>query len=188
MEAIAETDDHLMLKYLEGEEISNEELRVALRAATISSKLVPVLCGTACATRACSRCWMRSSIICRRRSTFRPWSAPIRTRARKRSEPPTQRPAGRAVLQDRHRSLHGPAGLRAHLFRHAGQRQHLSERQQRKEGAHWATGAHARQPARGDDQGRRGRYCGRAGSQAHLHRRDPQRRQRADHPGDHLLP
>ncbi|HSN76805.1 MAG TPA: elongation factor G [Anaerolineae bacterium] len=47
IEAIAETDDHLMHKYLESEEISNQELRVALRAATISSKLVPVLCGTA---------------------------------------------------------------------------------------------------------------------------------------------
>ena len=47
VEAIAETDDALLHKYLEGEQISNEELRVALRAATISSKLVPVLCGTA---------------------------------------------------------------------------------------------------------------------------------------------
>ena len=47
VEAIAETDDHLMLKYLEGEEISHDELRVALRKATINSQLVPVLCGTA---------------------------------------------------------------------------------------------------------------------------------------------
>jgi elongation factor G len=47
VEAIAETDDHLMLKYLEGEQISNEELRAALRTATINSQLVPVLCGTA---------------------------------------------------------------------------------------------------------------------------------------------
>jgi elongation factor G len=47
VEAIAETDDSLLVKYLEGEEISPDELRVALRAATISSQLVPVLCGTA---------------------------------------------------------------------------------------------------------------------------------------------
>jgi elongation factor G len=47
VEAIAETDDHLMEKYLEGEEISTDELRVALRQATIRSQLVPVLCGTA---------------------------------------------------------------------------------------------------------------------------------------------
>ena len=47
VEAIAETDDHLMLKYLEGEEISHDELRMALRKATINSQLVPVMCGTA---------------------------------------------------------------------------------------------------------------------------------------------
>jgi elongation factor G len=47
VEAIAETDDDLTHKYLEGEEIINDELRVALRKATIRSQLVPVLCGTA---------------------------------------------------------------------------------------------------------------------------------------------
>ncbi|MFN2164946.1 MAG: GTP-binding protein, partial [Anaerolineae bacterium] len=47
IEAIVETDDDLTLKYLEGEEITAEELRSALRKATISSRLVPVLCGTA---------------------------------------------------------------------------------------------------------------------------------------------
>ena len=47
VEAVAETDDHLMLKYLDGEEISNDELRTALRTATLRSQLVPVLCGTA---------------------------------------------------------------------------------------------------------------------------------------------
>lgn len=46
IEKIAETDDELTLKYLEGEEISVEELRTALRQATIDLKLVPVLCGT----------------------------------------------------------------------------------------------------------------------------------------------
>ncbi len=44
---IAETDDALGEKYLLGEEISIEELRAALRRATIGNKLVPVLCGTA---------------------------------------------------------------------------------------------------------------------------------------------
>jgi len=46
IERIAETDEELTLKYLEGEEISIEELIVALRKATIASKLVPVLCGS----------------------------------------------------------------------------------------------------------------------------------------------
>ncbi|HLZ22807.1 MAG TPA: elongation factor G [Ktedonobacterales bacterium] len=47
VELIAETDEELTLRYLEGEEISVEDLRRALRAATIAGKLVPVLCGTA---------------------------------------------------------------------------------------------------------------------------------------------
>jgi elongation factor G len=46
VEAIVETDDDLMTKYLEGEEISIEDLKRALRAATIDNKIVPVTCGT----------------------------------------------------------------------------------------------------------------------------------------------
>jgi elongation factor G len=47
IEMVAETDEDLTLKYLEGETITNDELRKALRAATIKSQLVPVLCGSA---------------------------------------------------------------------------------------------------------------------------------------------
>ena len=47
LEAIAETDEELMLKYLEGEEITIDELKAALRKATLSSQAVPVLCGSA---------------------------------------------------------------------------------------------------------------------------------------------
>ncbi len=47
VEAIAETDEELTLKYLEGEPISVDELRKALRQATIRGQLVPVLCGSA---------------------------------------------------------------------------------------------------------------------------------------------
>ena len=46
VEAIAETDDELIEKFLEGEEISVEELKTALRKATIENKIVPVVCGT----------------------------------------------------------------------------------------------------------------------------------------------
>ena len=46
VEAIAATDDVLMEKYLEGEEISIDELKVALRKATIANEIVPVVCGT----------------------------------------------------------------------------------------------------------------------------------------------
>ncbi|HFB52470.1 MAG TPA: elongation factor G, partial [Anaerolineae bacterium] len=47
IEKISETDDDLTMMYLEGEEPSEEELKAALRRATIENKLVPVLCGTA---------------------------------------------------------------------------------------------------------------------------------------------
>lgn len=46
-EAIVETSDALMSKYLEGEEITPAELRAALREAVIDNKIVPVLCGSA---------------------------------------------------------------------------------------------------------------------------------------------
>jgi elongation factor G len=46
IEQIAETDDDLTLKYLEGEEISEEELKGALRKAVISGKAAPVYCGS----------------------------------------------------------------------------------------------------------------------------------------------
>ncbi len=47
IEKIAETDDEILNKYLEGKEISLEELKKALRKATLEIKLVPVLCGAA---------------------------------------------------------------------------------------------------------------------------------------------
>ncbi len=47
VETAAETDDELLEKYLSGEEITNDELRAAIRRATISNRLQPVLCGSA---------------------------------------------------------------------------------------------------------------------------------------------
>ena len=46
MEHIVETDEDLMMKYLEEEEISIPEIKKALRQATITLKIVPVVCGT----------------------------------------------------------------------------------------------------------------------------------------------
>ncbi len=47
VEALADLDDDLAHKYLEGEEITPEELRKALRAGTLDYRIVPVLCGSA---------------------------------------------------------------------------------------------------------------------------------------------
>jgi len=46
VETVAEGDDDLMMKYLEGEEITNEELKAAIRKETIECKLNPVFCGS----------------------------------------------------------------------------------------------------------------------------------------------
>ena len=46
IESIAETDEALFEKYCNGDEISIEELKVALRKATIANQIVPVVCGT----------------------------------------------------------------------------------------------------------------------------------------------
>ncbi len=46
IETIAEQDEELMLKYLEGDELSEEDLKRSIREATISVRMVPVLCGS----------------------------------------------------------------------------------------------------------------------------------------------
>lgn len=47
MDSVAESDDRLMEKYLEGKELSPEEIRGALRKSVISRQIVPILCGSA---------------------------------------------------------------------------------------------------------------------------------------------
>ncbi len=46
LEAVAENDDELMMKYLEGEELTIDEIKTCIRAATIDNRMVPVVCGT----------------------------------------------------------------------------------------------------------------------------------------------
>lgn len=46
IESVSEIDEDLMMKYLEGEEITNEEIKLALRNGTINVEVFPVLCGS----------------------------------------------------------------------------------------------------------------------------------------------
>jgi elongation factor G len=46
LEAVAEVDEELMIKFLEGEEISVAEIKAALRTATLGVQMIPVLCGS----------------------------------------------------------------------------------------------------------------------------------------------
>ncbi len=47
IEAVAEVDDHVLVAFLEGEDVSPHDLRQAVRRATLADKIVPVLCGSA---------------------------------------------------------------------------------------------------------------------------------------------
>ncbi len=46
IEAVAESDEELMMKYLEGEELTEKEIREGIRKATIAVKIIPVICGS----------------------------------------------------------------------------------------------------------------------------------------------
>lgn len=46
IEMIAESDEELMMKYLDGEELTKEEIKTALRKETIANTVIPVVCGT----------------------------------------------------------------------------------------------------------------------------------------------
>ena len=47
VEAVAESDEELLMKFLDGEELTLDEIKTAIRKMTISNKMVPVLCGSA---------------------------------------------------------------------------------------------------------------------------------------------
>jgi len=47
IEAVAEADEELMMKYLEGQELTEEEIKNGIRKATIAVKFIPVFCGSA---------------------------------------------------------------------------------------------------------------------------------------------
>ena len=47
IESVAETDEELMMKFLEGEELSVEEIKSTIRKETIAGRMVPMLCGSA---------------------------------------------------------------------------------------------------------------------------------------------
>ena len=47
VESVAELDEELMMKFLEGEEITKEEIKATIRKATIAGQMIPVTCGSA---------------------------------------------------------------------------------------------------------------------------------------------
>lgn len=60
LEAVAEEDDEIMMKYLEGEEIGVDEIKAAIRKGTLALHIVPVTAALPTETKAFSSCLMRS--------------------------------------------------------------------------------------------------------------------------------
>ena len=100
IERIAETDEALTTKFLEGEEITDDELRAALRAPRLRIRWYQSCAARPCAPRASSCCSMPCWTTCPHRSIFPPCAARIRTPARKRNGPPTSpRPSAGLVFK-----------------------------------------------------------------------------------------
>ena len=70
IESVVETDEALFEKYLEGEEITEAEIKAALRQATIDNKVVPVVCGTSFKNKGVQKLSTLSSTICLLPLTF----------------------------------------------------------------------------------------------------------------------
>ena len=51
IERLAESDDQMLSRYLDGDEFTNDEIRAGIRKATLSAKLVPCMCGSALSNR-----------------------------------------------------------------------------------------------------------------------------------------
>ena len=75
MDEVAENSESLMERYLEGEEISHEEIVSALEDGTDHGHIFPVTCGVATRTSAPTACWRRSSTTSRRPCSTAGWSS-----------------------------------------------------------------------------------------------------------------
>ena len=123
VEALADLDDDIAHKFLEGEEIGADELRRALRAGTLAYKIVPVLCGSALKNKGVQP--MLDAVIDYLPS---PLDVPPVTGTRPAhrrggdAPRPTRRAVRRARLQDRGRPVRRQAGLLPGLLRDAQDR------------------------------------------------------------------
>ena len=117
VESAANFDDALMEKYLEGQEISEEELIAAIRKGTISMELTPMLLGSSYKNKGVQPLL---DYVC----AFLP--SPLDTAAIVGTNPDTEEEEDRkpsedeptsALVQDRYRPVHGPSGILPRLLR-----------------------------------------------------------------------
>jgi len=120
VERIAETDDELTVKYLEGNKISPEELKASLRKAVITGKATPVFCGSSLRNKGVQL--LLDGVVDYLPS---PADIPPVTGINPRTDQEVERPASddaplsALVFQDRHRSLCRSTGVYPCIFRQA---------------------------------------------------------------------
>jgi translation elongation factor EF-G len=147
VEAAAEANEELMNKYLESGELTEEEIKFALRQRTIATEIQPMLCGTAFKNKGVQR--MLDAVI-----DFLPSPVDIPPGGRHRRRREGSHPQGRRQrevlgvgFQADDRPVRGPADLRSRVFGRAHLGLDRVQPDQGQEGAHRPYPADARQPA-----------------------------------------
>ena len=176
IEAVAEMDDELTHKYLEGEELTVAEIKRGLRLGTLTTRIIPVLTGSALRNKGIQK--MLDAVVDYLPSPLDvPPMIGLDPRDRRRGHPDAgrQRAVQRARLQDRRRPVRRQARLLPGLLGHAQGRLVRPQPDQGQEGADRPHPPDARQPPRGDRRGLRRRHRRGGRPQGHLHRRHPDR-------------
>ena len=159
LEAAAESSEELMNKYLEEGDLTEDEIKQAIRVRTIAAEIQPMLCGTAFKNKGVQR--MLDAVIDFMPSPIDVPPVPGHDDDDKEVVTPCrrQREVCGAGVQADDRPVRRPADVRARLFGCAEVGRLGLQPDPRQEGAHRPDPADARQPARGDqgDPGRRHR-------------------------------
>ena len=172
IESLGEVDEPIMEKYVHGEAIGENDLRAALRRATIAMKAFPVLCGAAFKNKGVQP--LLDAVVDYLPSPLD--VPPIEGTAPDDDEDLDSQGFGRRSLrrfglQDHDRPLRRPACVYAGLFRGSAEGGLGLQPPPRPPGAHFAALADARQQTRGDLGSVCGRYRRGCGSEERLNRR-----------------
>ena len=189
VEAISETDDQLLEKYLSGEEVTNDELKAALRRATIANQIQPVICGSAFKNKGVQP--LLDAVV-----DYLP--SPLDIPPIEGLDPNTDEAVirhsddSRAVLgagvQDHDRPVRRPARLLPRLLGARRVRLHGARLEAQQQRAHRPPAQDARQQARGDQRGLGGRHRRGGGPEERHHRRHDLRSQEPGGPRVDELP
>ena len=172
VEKIAETDEQLLIRYLEGEELGPDDLRDALRRATVKQTLVPVMCGSAISGKGVHP--LLDAVLYYLPS---PSDVPPVEGVNPRNDtvelrhPDEDGPMAALAFKVATDPYVGRLGVPAGLLGTGQDGRFSAERQPQGARAHGAAALDARQPPRRDGRGYRGQHMRRRGPEKHLYRR-----------------